>query len=66
MLRGSFARAARSFSARRSIASSQEISCQPGSTPIPLTGLVRTMGALTRWGLYTFIRADWPLAQVAP
>ena len=50
MLRGSLSIAARSFETRRTIASSQEISFQPGSTPTPFSGLVRIIGTLTRLG----------------
>ena len=64
--RGSFARAARSLSVSRSSASSQPMSRQPGSTPMPLTGLVRTLGDCTLWGEYRVIMAAWPLAQVDP
>ena len=48
--RGSVSRIGFSFSVTRSIASSQEISFQPGSSPGPFFGFVRTIGALTRFG----------------
>ena len=49
-LRGSVSRIGFSFASTMSIASSQEISFQPGSTPGPFSGFVRTIGALTRRG----------------
>jgi len=47
---GSVSRIGLSFAVTRSIASSHEISFQPGSTPGPFSGFVRTIGALTRFG----------------
>ena len=48
------------------MASSQVISFQPGSTPMPFSGLVRLSGFFTRLGWCTSSARTMPLAQMYP
>ena len=56
----------RSLSAMASSASSQVIASQPGSIPIPRSGLVRRSGTAIRPGSASPSKPASPLAQVRP
>jgi len=66
MQRASSARTSFNFAAMVSSASSQLISRQRGSTPIPFSGFVRRKGWWTLQGSETLRIFDIPLAQIFP